>query len=130
MPQLTFKYTILYVSNVVETLKFYESAFGFKIKMIHESSDYGELDTGFTTLSFSSFELMKELGKNPIQANASTPSFEIALETDDVDKALAMALKAGAVLVQESEEMPWGQTIAYITDLNGFLVELCSPMKS
>lgn len=24
--------------------------------------------------------------------------------------------------------MPWGQTIAYVADINGFLVELCTPM--
>jgi len=23
--------------------------------------------------------------------------------------------------------MPWGQTIAYVADINGFLVELCTP---
>ncbi|TXT41687.1 MAG: hypothetical protein FD135_14 [Comamonadaceae bacterium] len=26
------------------------------------------------------------------------------------------------------ETMPWGQTIAYVADINGFLVELCTPM--
>ncbi|MDR7307276.1 hypothetical protein J2X15_002563 [Rhodoferax saidenbachensis] len=26
------------------------------------------------------------------------------------------------------EVMPWGQTIAYVADSNGFLVELCTPM--
>jgi len=24
--------------------------------------------------------------------------------------------------------MPWGQTIAYVADINGFLVELCTPV--
>ena len=24
--------------------------------------------------------------------------------------------------------MPWGQTIAYVADVNGFLVELCTPL--
>jgi catechol 2,3-dioxygenase-like lactoylglutathione lyase family enzyme len=26
------------------------------------------------------------------------------------------------------ETMPWGQTIAYVADPNGFLVELCTPV--
>jgi hypothetical protein len=26
------------------------------------------------------------------------------------------------------EVMPWGQTIAYVADINGFLVELCTPV--
>lgn len=24
--------------------------------------------------------------------------------------------------------MSWGQTVAYVADLNGFVVELCTPM--
>jgi len=58
---MKFKYTILYVKSVSKTLKFYENAFGFKTKFLHEAGDYGELDTGETTLSFSSLKLMSNL---------------------------------------------------------------------
>ena len=125
---MKFKYTILYVNNVVDTLNFYQQAFGFKTKMLHESAEYGELDTGETTLSFSSFELMKELGKNPSATKINSPAFEIALETENVPEALSKAIAAGATLVQETSDMPWGQTIAYVSDINGFLVELCTPI--
>lgn len=124
------KYTILYVDNVAETLKFYENAFGFKTRFIHEAGDYGELDTGDTTLSFSSLALMNELGKNPKQADPAAPVFEIALETDEVKKWLEQAVKAGAKLVQDVKEEPWGQTTSYVSDPNGFLVEICSPVQS
>jgi uncharacterized glyoxalase superfamily protein PhnB len=127
---LKFKYTILYVENVVETFSFYEKAFGLKKKMLHESEEYGELDTGNTTLSFSSLNLMKELGKNPTKPDLKAPTFEIAFETDNVKTALSKALKAGASLVQDSTDMPWGQTIAYVTENNGFLVEICTPVAS
>ncbi len=130
MSHLKFKYTILYVNSVVETLEFYETAFGFNQAMLHESGDYGELDTGDTVLSFSSMSLMTELGKSPQGPKPCSPSFEIAFETDDVSAALASALEAGATLVQDAENMPWGQTTAYVTDSNGFLIELCSPMTA
>ncbi len=130
MGNLRFKYTILYVENVVDTLQFYQAAFGFNQLMLHESGDYGELDTGGTTLSFSTLKLMDELGKNPAQVNASAPSFELAFEADDVPGALSQAITAGASLVQEVQEMPWGQTTAYVSDNNGFLIEICSPLKS
>ena len=123
------KYTILYVENVAETLNFFRNAFGFKQKMLHESSDYGELDTGPTTLSFSSLELMKSLGKSPIPADSTKPCFEIAFETDDVASAIEQALSAGAKLVQKPETMPWGQTTAYVSDPNGFLIEICTPVS-
>lgn len=122
------RYTILYVKNVADTLAFYIRAFGLRQKMLHESGDYGELDTGATTLSFSSISLMKTLGKTPGQADPKQPVFEIALETDNVESALQQALMAGATLVQAAEVMPWGQTTAYVTDPNGFLVEICSPV--
>lgn len=130
MGNLTFKYTILYVDNVAETLNFYRDAFGFEIAMLHESGDYGALDTGSTILSFSSFSLMNELGKNPARVIKEKPAFEIAFETTNVAAALKQALNAGALLVQEVEHMPWGQTTAYVSDKNGFLIELCTPIAA
>ncbi len=123
-----FAYTILYVENVAETLAFYGEAFGLKRKMLHESGDYGELDTGTTTLSFSSLRLMEEIGKSPGRPVPGRPAFEIAFAVEDVPAALTRAVDAGAELVQEPKDMPWGQTTAYVNDINGFLVELCTPV--
>jgi len=126
---MNFKYTILYVENVSATLDFYKNAFGFKTKFLHEAGDYGELDTGATTLSFSSLKLMGDLGKNPAIASTSSPVFELAFETSDVQESLTRAIKAGATLVQELKVESWGQTISYVSDPNGFLIEICSPVK-
>ena len=127
---MQFRYTILYVDDVTNTIEFYERAFGLNRKMIHESGDYGELATGDTILSFSSKALMKQIGKSPGDVNPSAPTFEIAFETQDVARQLKRAVDAGATLIQEAEEMPWGQTTAYVRDLNGFLVELCTAVRS
>ena len=126
---MKFKYTILYVENVEKTLKFYENAFACKKLFIHDKGDYGELATGDTRLAFSSLELMRSLGKQPAKVADQAPVFEIAFETDDVQIALSTALKYGAVLVQEATLMPWGQTISYVKDMNGFLIEICSPVN-
>lgn len=122
------KYTILYVENVALTLDFYNKAFGFKTSFIHEAGDYGELDTGDTTLSFSSLKLMADLGKNPQKADPTSPVFEIAFETTDVSKWLKQAVQNGATLVQDEKLEPWGQTTSYVSDINGFLIEICSPV--
>ena len=122
------RYTILYVDNVAATLSFYEEAFGLTRSMLHESGDYGELATGETKLAFSSIALMRKIGKTPGIAAKQDPSFEIAFETENVKAALQRALKVGAELVQDVEEMPWGQTTSYVRDINGFLVEICSPV--
>ena len=123
---MKFGYTILYVDDVGATLAFYEQAFGIARRFLHESGTYGELETGATALAFTARSLLRELGKNPQPPVAGAPTSEIALVTDDVPAALRRALAAGATLMQEPKEMPWGQTIAYVGDLNGFLVEICT----
>ncbi len=125
---MVFGYTILYVEDVPRALSFYEAAFGLRRRFLHEGGDFGELDTGTTTLAFSSRKLITELGKNPSAPVADSPCFEIAFITDSVPEALDKAVSAGAALVQAPEEMPWGQTVAYVRDLDGFLVELCTPV--
>lgn len=125
---MQFGYTILYVEDVPATIGFYERAFGLRRRFVHESGDYGELETGGTALAFSSLRLMAELGKHPQRASASAPCFEIAFTTPDVPAAVQRAVAAGARLVQAPEQMPWGQTVAYVADLNEALVELCTPI--
>lgn len=125
---MQFGYTILYVDDVRASLAFYEQAFGLKTAFLHESGDFGQLDTGATALAFSSRRLMEELGKHPGRADAARPCNEIALVTADVPAALARALAAGATPIQDAEDMPWGQTVAYVADPDGFLVELCTPI--
>ncbi|MCC3860678.1 VOC family protein [Pseudemcibacter aquimaris] len=122
------KYTILYVKNVTQSIEFYEKAFGLERGMIHESGDYGELKTGTTTLSFSSRRLMTELGKSPGIPDVKSPVFEIAFETNDVSAALEKAKNAGATVIQDVREEPWGQTTSYVSDKDGYLVEICSPV--
>ncbi|MEM9645790.1 MAG: VOC family protein [Planctomycetota bacterium] len=127
---MRFRYTILFVSDVVGTIQFYEQAFGLEQGMLHESGDYGELATGETKLAFSSQKLMAEIGKPTGPPNPVRPSFEIAMETNDVAMALQRALSAGATLVQDVQEMAWGQTTAYVRDINDYLVEICTPISN
>ncbi len=125
---MQFGYTILYVDDVASTLAFYGKAFGLSTRMLHESGGYGELETGATALAFASRALLREMGKNSQPPAIAAPTCEIALVTDDVAAAVKRAVAAGAALVHEPMDMPWGQTIAYVGDLNGFLVELCTPV--
>jgi lactoylglutathione lyase len=121
-------YTILYVEDVRKTVDFYERAFGLSTKVLHEEGDFGEMSTGATSLAFCSHALIRQMGKHPAHPNKQAPTFEIAFVTPDVGKAVQRATDAGAILEQAPAEMEWGQTVAYVSDLNGFLVELCTPM--
>lgn len=124
-------YTIIYVADVPATMTFYEEAFGLKQKFLHESHGYGEMDTGETTLSFAANEVIEGSLPDGFRKNSleEVPAaFEIAFTTEDVASAFHKALAKGAVEVHAPEEKPWGQTVAYVRDRNGVLVEICTPM--
>lgn len=128
MTSMQFGYTILYVEDVPACLAFYAQAFGFKTKFLSEGDEFGELDTGATSLAFCSRQLLTTLGKRPQRPDLKAPCNEIALTTRDVPAAVARAIAAGATLVQAPEDMPWGQTVAYVGDPEGFLIEICTPV--
>ena len=48
---------------------------------------------------------------------------------EDVPETIRTARSAGATIESEPVEKPWGQTVAYIRDTNGFLVEICTPVS-
>lgn len=126
---MIFRYTILYVQDVRATIAFFSKAFGFAQGFVHESGDYGELVTGETKLAFSSIALMNLLGKEPQAPDMKRPVFELAFETQDVAADFAKAVAAGATPVQSPRLEAWGQTTAYVSDPNGYLIEICSPVE-
>jgi len=129
---IKYGYTILYVENVAHTVDFYEEAFGFQRLFITPENDYAELITGETKIAFASKDLANSNLKNGFQAsNLQDKPFaiELGFVTDDVQVTMAQAIAAGATLAQEPIEKPWGQTVAYIRDIDGFLIELCTPIQ-
>lgn len=128
---MKFGYSIIYVANVQNTLDFFSQAFGFKQKFVHESGDYGELDTGATTLAFAA----KELGNTNVAHGlifsdeaARTLGFEVAFVTDNVKQAHSHAITNGAIELSPPKVKPWGQTVSYVKTPDGVLVELCTPV--
>jgi lactoylglutathione lyase len=129
-PTLSLGYVIAYVSDVPKTLLFWEQAFGLQRRFLHESNQYGELETGSTTLAFASQDLItsQQIPFRPNAQGQPAAGIEIALKTPDIEQAFKQAQQAGATLVKALETKPWGQTTGYLHDINGILVELCTPM--
>ena len=125
-------YTILYVSDVTKSIEFYEHAFGFERKFITPENDYGELLTGETTISFASKDLANSnLKMGFIESSQLDKPFgiELALVTDNVQNIIDKATQLGALVTEQPIQKPWGQTVGYIRDIDGFLLEICTPMK-
>jgi lactoylglutathione lyase len=124
-------YTILYTPDVAASLAFFETAFGLQRRFLHEGGDYGEFDTGETTLAFAAHTLgAAHFPGGYIRANESALplGMEIALVTPDVPAAHKRALSAGAREMKAPETMPWGQTVSWLRCPDGCLVELCTPI--
>ena len=126
-------YVILYVEDVAGSLAFYERAFGLsrRFRQDEHGKAYGELETGAARLAFASLPLVEAHLKGGVTvAAADKPplGFEIALVTAVVKGLYDRAVKSGAASVSAPEVKPWGQTVAYVRDKDGFLVELCTPM--
>ena len=129
---IKFAYTILYVRDVTKTVEFYEGAFGFARKFVTPENDYGELLVGETTLSFASITLAKSnLTNGFTESNLADKPFgiEIAFTTDKVEETVQSAVNAGAKITEIPKTKPWGQVVAYIRDLDGFLIEICTPIS-
>jgi len=128
-----FAYTILYVQNVTESIKFYEKTFGLEKIFITPVNDYGEIATGGTKLAFASIGLANSnLEKGFQESNLDIKPFgiELAFTTDNVSETVQKALEAGGTIEAEIVTKSWGQTVAYVRDIDGFLVEICTVIKS
>lgn len=125
---MKYGYTALFVESVHETIDFYERAFGLKCKMVQESGEYGELQTGDTTLAFtvqSIVNTLSDVAFEPAALHKAAPPLELGMVSDSVDADFERAVAAGAVIVKPPEDKPWGR-VAYVRDNNGFLIEIVS----
>ena len=130
---MEFGYTIVYVPDVAASLAFFEQAFGFTRRFLHESGTYGELETGSTTLAFAAHALgeMNFPGSHVEAHQSPQPlGMELGFVTPDVATAHSTALAAGATELSAPQTKPWGQVVSYVRCPDGTLVELCTPMAA
>jgi lactoylglutathione lyase len=125
-----FGYTILYVADVPASVEFYERALGQRRRLIHESGQYAELDTGDTVLGLAAHELAAANLPgvyHPRERTGGAPAFEVCFVTRNVQAAFDRAIEEGAESVSPPHTKPWGQDVAYVRDPDGNLVEIASP---
>ncbi|MBV9937485.1 MAG: VOC family protein [Acidobacteriaceae bacterium] len=129
---ISYGYTVIWVPDVEKTVAFYERAFGLTRRFIQTFGPitWGEMETGATALAFSSESEAQQLfadGFYPNRANEAPALILVSLVTEDVTEVYRRALEAGATKRDEPRQMPWGQTVARVRDLNGVLVSLATP---
>jgi predicted enzyme related to lactoylglutathione lyase len=120
--------TILAVSELGRTLRFYDAAFGWS-KLV-ETPAYVELDAGGQR-----FGLYQREGfaKNTSRAPSRIPDGEIApteiyLHVDDLERAIERLRAAGARELSPRQARDWGDEAAYFADPDGNVVVLARPI--
>jgi lactoylglutathione lyase len=123
-------YIIIYVRDVPTTVSFYEKAFGLKLRFMHESSQYAEMETGQTVLAFANEDFMMASHQfRPNRQKEQAAGAEIAFVVDNVEKQFKRAIDSGAVEILKPAQKPWGQIVSYVRDNNGFIVEICNAIN-
>lgn len=132
-PSVSLGYVIFYVPDVSASLAFYEKAFGLSRRFFTDDHGkaYGELETGAARLAFASLELARthlKMEVMPASLDTAPLGVEIAFVTTEVASLYARAVAAGATPICAPATKPWGQTVAYVRDITGHLVEICSAL--
>jgi len=134
MDKISLGYTIFYVDDVEATTTFFNEAFGLETRFVTPEKDYGEIETGPTTLSFVSLELAGtnlDAAGGFLPPNENLPSpVSITLVTSDVEATVGAAVNAGAKEYAAAKEKPWGQTVAYVLGPSNILIEIATPVAS
>ncbi len=106
--------TYLAVANVGATMEFLERAFGFSRGVVLADTDgqprYAEMRHEASVVML----IRKGDATSPTGGAAAVYTY-----VEDVDRALAQARGAGAG-VEEAEDKPWGDRIAFVTDPDGY----------
>ena len=124
-------WVIVYVPGVEDAIGFYERAFGLERTFIDPSGTFGQLATGDTALAFAHESL--GVGNFPggvqLPDGAAKPfNVELAMVFDDPVAAFAHAVDSGCTALSQPEEKPHGQTVGWVRDPWGTLIEICSPI--
>lgn len=120
--------TVLYVEDVGRAVAFYETAVGFRCRLRDDRGLYADLETGGSTLALIARRSAEQESapRMDVSVPGPPPPIELAVEVEDVAGAVERAVESGAELVRSPETKYWGQTIGFVRDLDGHVIQFCS----
>jgi catechol 2,3-dioxygenase-like lactoylglutathione lyase family enzyme len=123
---IKFQSTVLFVRDIAESRRFYESLLGQKIQ-----ADFG-LNVGFEGgLALWQFDhaYSNVFGRPPETTDKlGRDNLEVYFETDDIQGVWNALAAASVPAVHEPREQPWGQSVFRVYDPDGHVVEIGEPM--
>ena len=122
-------WTAVYVDDIAASLDLYTRAFGLTVAFEHPGGDYAEFATGSTALALIERSLAAASTGLPLEPGTH-PSSNITFVVDDAQAAFDRATSSGARTINPPVTKPWGQTVSYVADLDGNLIELATAVAS
>lgn len=112
----------LLVDNLTISQDFYENKLGLKVN----STDTGFVDYQLGETPLALFEKKHATAMFPSEHMKSPGGTVIALQVDDVDETCQELIAKGVRIFEGPKKMSWGQTVAYLRDPDGHIIELTS----
>jgi lactoylglutathione lyase len=109
---------IVFVEDVARSLAFYERVVGAEVDHVDEDGSYGELKAGIGFAAHDHVERHLDLSFHRNERHGLPGGFELDFAIHDVDAVFARAIDAGAEVVWEPRDKPWGRS-ALLRDLDG-----------
>ncbi len=112
----------LLVEDLSKSREFYETKLGLRVN----SEDIGFVDYKLGESPLALFE--KKFADAMFQKKFMRPSggVVIALQVDDVGKACERLKEKGVAIFEGPKQTSWGQTVAYLHDPDGHIIEITS----
>jgi lactoylglutathione lyase len=115
-------FPIITVRNLDRALEFYRDALGGEVS--YSFPPEGEGDPVNVTLRLADTQL--GLGVDPNFTGPAVQSMELCTYTDDCDAAVAHLRAAGAKVLEEPADQPWGERMAWVADPDGYRLMILS----
>jgi lactoylglutathione lyase len=107
-------FPIIHVRDAQRSLAFYRDLLGFEVTFEWPPEFYSLELKGGGSLAVAQVP-------DPVVG-----SFQLCIYTDDVDAAVASLRDSGVPVLQEPEDQPWKERMAYVADPDGHRVMLCA----
>lgn len=122
---IEFKNPVVMVSDMSASRHFYEGPLGQVI-----ANDFGANVIYESGLSLWEAKRAGEIIFGSRELPTGTGDFELYFESEDVASAFARLAEAGAEVIQQVHEEPWGQMSFRCYDPGGNIVEVAEPMDA
>ena len=120
-------YAVLVVADLGVSLRFYREVLGLELS--HRSGSYAQFKTGATRVAlYERGAMARILGRALRAPEADAPAFELGFKVADCDAAYRTLVERGAGPVCPPTTQEWGQRTAYVSDPDGFLIELAQDL--